>query len=129
RGTVRGRAGAQMLAVTNAGTIPDRGLYSVNIFEDGRRVGELDEEMVFETRPGEAIVLGSSTWKVVDITPSQVLVTPAPGEPGKIAFWHGDSLSRPGEVGRGVGRLTRELRPVEPEAAERPRMARAGSAG
>src|SRR5207302_7669931 len=79
-GTVRGRAGAQRLAVTNPGTIPDRGLYTVNIFEDGRRVGELDEEMVFETRPGESIVLGASTWKVVDITPSQVLVTPAPGE-------------------------------------------------
>jgi ATP-dependent helicase Lhr and Lhr-like helicase len=126
KGTVRGRAGAQRLAVTNPGTIPDRGLYTVNIFEDGRRVGELDEEMVFETRPGEAIVLGASTWKVVDITPSQVLVTPAPGEPGKIAFWHGDSLSRPAELGRAVGRLTRELRALEPEAAERRLMERAG---
>src|SRR5205807_5236737 len=124
--TIRGRAGAQRLAVTNPGTIPDRGLYTVNIFEDGRRVGELDEEMVFETRPGEAIVLGASTWKVVDITPSQALVTPAPGEPGKIAFWHGDTLSRPVEVGRAVGRLTRELRAMEPEAAERRLMERAG---
>jgi ATP-dependent Lhr-like helicase len=126
QGMVRGRAGAQRLAVTNPGTIPDRGLYTVNIFEDGRRVGELDEEMVFETRPGEAIVLGASTWKVVDITPSQVLVTPAPGEPGKIAFWHGDSLSRPVELGLAVGRLTRELRALEPEAAERRLMERAG---
>jgi ATP-dependent helicase Lhr and Lhr-like helicase len=126
KGTVRGRAGAQRLAVTNPGTIPDRGLYTVNIFEDGRRVGELDEEMVFETRPGEAIVLGASTWKVVDITPSQVLVTPAPGEPGKIAFWHGDALSRPVELGRALGRLTRELRAVEPEAAERRLMEQAG---
>ncbi|MDQ6771593.1 MAG: DEAD/DEAH box helicase, partial [Candidatus Dormibacteraeota bacterium] len=115
-GTVRGRAGAQRLAVTNAGTIPDRGLYTVNMFDDGRRVGELDEEMVFETRPGDAIVLGASTWKVLDITPSQVLVAPAPGEPGKIAFWHGDSLSRPAELGAGLGRLTRELRAASPEA-------------
>ncbi|MDQ6921826.1 MAG: DEAD/DEAH box helicase, partial [Candidatus Dormibacteraeota bacterium] len=94
KGTVRGRAGSHRLAVTNPGTIPDRGLYTVNLLEDGRRVGELDEEMVFETRPGESFVLGASTWKVADITASQVLVTPAPGEPGKIAFWHGDSLSR-----------------------------------
>jgi ATP-dependent Lhr-like helicase len=126
RGRARGRAGAQRLAVTNPGTIPDRGLYTVNIFEDGRKVGELDEEMVFESRPGEAIVLGASTWKIVDITPSQVLVRPAPGEPGKVAFWHGDSLSRPAELGRALGRLTRELRSLEPEAAERRLMERAG---
>jgi ATP-dependent helicase Lhr and Lhr-like helicase len=125
-GTVRGRAGAQRLAVTNPGTIPDRGLYTVNIFEDGRRVGELDEEMVFESRPGETFVLGASSWKIVDITPSQVLVAPAPGQPGKIAFWHGDSLSRPPELGRAVGRLTRELRAAGPEAAERRLMESAG---
>ena len=125
-GTVRGRAGAQRLAVTNPGTIPDRGLYTVNIFEDGRRVGELDEEMVFESRPGETFVLGASSWKIVDITPSQVLVTPAPGEPGKIAFWHGDLLSRPPELGRALGRLTRELRAAPPEAAERRLMEGAG---
>jgi ATP-dependent Lhr-like helicase len=119
QGTVRGRAGAQRLAVTNPGTIPDRGLYTVNIFEDGRRVGELDEEMVFESRPGETFVLGASSWQIVDITPSQVLVKPAPGQPGKIAFWHGDSLSRPAELGRALGRLTRELRAAEPEAAQR----------
>ncbi|HZV51137.1 MAG TPA: DEAD/DEAH box helicase [Candidatus Dormibacteraeota bacterium] len=129
RGTVRGRAGAQRLAVTNPGTIPDRGLYTVNIFEDGRpgrRVGELDEEMVFETRPGETFVLGASTWKVVDITHSQVLVTPAPGEPGKIAFWHGDTLSRPVELGRALGRLTRELRTLSRPEAERRLRERAG---
>jgi ATP-dependent Lhr-like helicase len=125
-GTVRGRSGSQRLAVTNPGTIPDRGLYTVNIFEDGRRVGELDEEMVFESRPGETFVLGASSWKIVDITPSQVLVTPAPGEPGKIAFWHGDSLSRPPELGRALGALTRELRAAQPEAAERRLMERAG---
>ena len=125
-GVVRARAGAQRLAVTNPGTIPDRGLYTVNIFEDGRRVGELDEEMVFESRPGETFVLGASTWKIVDITPSQVLVVPAPGQPGKIAFWHGDLLSRPVELGRALGRLTRELRAAEPEAAERRLVERAG---
>jgi len=126
KGTVRGRSGAQRLAVTNPGTIPDRGLYTVNIFEDGRRVGELDEEMVFESRPGETFILGASSWKIVDITPSQVLVAPAPGEPGKIAFWHGDSLSRPAELGRALGQLTRELRAVGPEEAERRLMEGAG---
>jgi ATP-dependent Lhr-like helicase len=118
RGTLRGRAGAQRLAVTNPGTIPDRGLYTVHLLEDGRRVGELDEEMVFETRPGETFVLGASTWRVAEITPSRVLVTPAPGEPGKIAFWHGDSLSRPVELGRRLGRLVRELR-QDPEGERR----------
>ncbi|HLH68501.1 MAG TPA: DEAD/DEAH box helicase [Candidatus Dormibacteraeota bacterium] len=129
RGTVRARAGAQRLAVTNPGTIPDRGLYTVNLFEDGRpgrRVGELDEEMVFETRPGETFVLGASTWKVVEITHSQVLVTPAPGEPGKIAFWHGDALSRPVELGRTLGRLTRELGSMPRLEAERRLRERAG---
>jgi ATP-dependent Lhr-like helicase len=126
KGTVRGRAGSHRLAVTNPGTIPDRGLYTVNLLEDGRRVGELDEEMVFETRPGETFVLGASTWRVADITPSQVLVTPAPGEPGKISFWHGDLLSRPAELGRGLGELTRELRSLPSEAAERRLRERAG---
>jgi hypothetical protein len=83
-GTVRGRAGAQRLAVTSGGTIPDRGLYSVNIFDDGRRVGELDEEMVYELRPGETFILGATTWRCVDITPQQVLVSPAPGESGTV---------------------------------------------
>ncbi|MDQ6900296.1 MAG: DEAD/DEAH box helicase, partial [Candidatus Dormibacteraeota bacterium] len=132
-GRLRGRAGAQRLAVTNAGTIPDRGLYTVSLFDGGetapigaalagrqssRKIGELDEEMVFETRVGETIVLGASSWKVVDITPSQVLVSPAPGEPGKISFWHGDSLSRPVELGRQLGSLIRELRSSSANAAE-----------
>jgi ATP-dependent Lhr-like helicase len=118
--TVRGRAGAQRLAVTSGGTIPDRGLYSVNIFEDGRRVGELDEEMVYELRPGENFILGATTWRCVDITPQQVLVLPAPGQPGKVAFWHGDSVGRPYEVGAAVGAMVRELREVtEPEAIDR----------
>jgi ATP-dependent Lhr-like helicase len=125
-GTVRGRAGAQRLAVTSGGTIPDRGLYSVNIFEDGRRVGELDEEMVYELRPGEVFILGATSWRCVDITPQQVLVLPAPGEPGKIAFWHGDSVGRPYEVGAAVGALVRELRSGAEEVALERLRARAG---
>src|SRR5438067_5739367 len=124
--SIRARAGAQHVAVTNPGTIPDRGLYTVNLLDDGRRVGELDEEMVFETRPGENFVLGASTWRVADITPNQVLVTPAPGEPGKIAFWHGDSLSRPPELGRALGALTRELRRMQPSDAARRLAERSG---
>ncbi len=116
-GRLRGRAGAQRLAVTSGGTIPDRGLYSVNLIEDGRRVGELDEEMVYETRPGENFVLGASTWRVMEISASQVLVAPAPGEPGKLAFWHGDSQSRSVELGHSLGTLIRELRAAIPEAA------------
>ena len=119
-GKIRGRAGAQRLAVVSGGTIPDRGLFSVNLLDDGKRVGELDEEMVYEMRPGETFVLGASTWRVADITPSQVMVTPAPGEPGRIAFWHGDALGRPVEVGRAMGQAMRELTGMEAErAAER----------
>src|SRR5437764_1468193 len=125
-GKVRGRAGAQRLAVTNAGTIPDRGLYSVNLAEDGRRVGELDEEMVYETRVGEAFVLGASTWRIVDITPSQVIVAPAPGEPGKIAFWKADTPSRPVELGAALGKMVRELRAVSSDAAAKRLRERAG---
>ena len=116
-GKIRGRAGAQRLAVVSGGTIPDRGLFSVNLLDDGKRVGELDEEMVYEMRPGETFVLGATTWRVADITPSQVMVTPAPGEPGRIAFWHGDALGRPVEVGRAMGQAMRELTGMEPDAA------------
>jgi ATP-dependent Lhr-like helicase len=125
-GTLRGRAGAQRLAVTNPGTIPDRGLYTVNLVEDGRKVGELDEEMVYESRVGETFVLGASTWRIAEITPSQVLVTPAPGEPGKIAFWKADAPSRPVELGRALGKMVRELRALEPAAAARRLRERAG---
>jgi ATP-dependent Lhr-like helicase len=125
-GTVRGRAGAQRLAVTSGGTIPDRGLYSVNIFEDGRRVGELDEEMVYELRAGEVFILGATSWRCVEITPQQVLVLPAPGEPGKIAFWHGDSVGRPFEVGAAVGAMVRELRAGGEAAALERLRSRAG---
>ncbi len=109
---VEGRRGAQRLAVTSGGTIPDRGLYGVFIAGEGdgyRRVGELDEEMVYETRPGETFTLGSTTWRIEDITRDQVLVSPAPGEPGKLPFWHGDGLGRPIEVGRAVGAFLREV--------------------
>ncbi len=125
-GKLRGRAGAQRLAVTNPGTIPDRGLYSVNLVDDGRRVGELDEEMVYETRVGETFVLGASTWRIVEITPSQVIVAPAPGEPGKIAFWKADTPSRPVELGAALGKMVRELRAAEPAAAEKRLRERAG---
>src|SRR5690348_360068 len=125
-GKVRGRAGAQRLAVTNPGTIPDRGLYSVNLLEDGRRVGELDEEMVYETRVGETFILGASTWRIAEITPSQVLVTPAPGEPGKIAFWKADAPSRPVELGAALGKMVRELRSMTPDAAAQRLRDRAG---
>src|SRR5690606_25067818 len=108
-GTVRGRAGAQRLAVTNPGTIPDRGLFTVTL-PDGTRVGELDEEMVYESRPGETFLLGATTWRIEDITFQKVVVTPAPGQPGKMPFWHGDGPGRPLELGRAIGACTRELR-------------------
>jgi ATP-dependent helicase Lhr and Lhr-like helicase len=107
-GTVRGRAGAQRLAVTNPGTIPDRGLFGV-FLPDGTRVGELDEEMVHESRPGEAFVLGASTWRIEDITHERVVVTPAPGQPGKLPFWHGDGPGRPFELGAAVGAFHRQV--------------------
>ena len=108
-GVLRGRAGAQRLAVTNAGTIPDRGLFGV-FLPDGTRVGELDEEMVYESRVGETFLLGATAWRIVDITFDRVVVTPAPGELGKMPFWHGDGPGRPIELGRAVGQLVRELR-------------------
>ncbi|MEN3273538.1 MAG: ATP-dependent helicase Lhr and Lhr-like helicase [Actinomycetota bacterium] len=107
--TLRGRSGAQRLAVTNAGTIPDRGLFGVFLPEGGR-VGELDEEMVYESRPGDAFILGASTWRIEDITYDRVIVTPAPGQPGKMPYWHGDKPGRPYEIGRAVGELLRKVR-------------------
>ena len=116
-GVLRGRAGAQRLAVTNAGTIPDRGLFGV-FLPDGTRVGELDEEMVYESRVGEVFLLGATTWRIVDITFERVVVTPAPGELGKMPFWHGDGPGRPLELGRAVGSLVRELRSGDDETAK-----------
>ena len=116
--TVRGRKGAQRLAVTNAGTIPDRGLYGV-FLPDGTRVGELDEEMVYESRPGETFLLGASTWRIEDITFERVVVTPAPGEPGKMPFWHGDGPGRPIELGRAMGAFIRELQDLSAGEAKK----------
>ncbi len=116
-GVLRGRAGSQRLAVTNAGTIPDRGLFGV-FLPDGTRVGELDEEMVYESRVGETFLLGATTWRITDITFERVVVTPAPGELGKMPFWHGDGPGRPIELGRAVGALVRELRSGGAETAE-----------
>ena len=106
---VRARDGAGRLAITSGGTIPDRGLFGV-FLPDGTRVGELDEEMVFESRRGEVFLLGASSWRIDDITRDRVIVTPAPGEPGKMPFWKGDKPGRPLELGRAIGAFTRELR-------------------
>lgn len=122
-GTLSPRKSTQRLAVVNAGTIPDRGLYGVFLANDeanSSRVGELDEEMVFETRPGDVFLLGASSWRVTDITSDKVYVVPAPGEPGKMPFWKGDGPGRPYEFGRAIGQLTRELlRMGQPEAESR----------
>jgi ATP-dependent Lhr-like helicase len=115
-GRLAGRPGAQRLAVTSGGTIPDRGLFPVFIAaEKGPRVGELDEEMVYESRPGDVFVLGTSSWRIEEITHDRVLVTPAPGLPGRMPFWHGDSLGRPAELGRALGGFIRELMRLQPE--------------
>jgi len=112
---IRGQPGAQRLAVTNPGTIPDRGLFGV-FLPDGTRVGELDEEMVHESRSGETFLLGASTWRIEEITHDRVVVTPAPGQPGKMPFWHGDSPGRPYELGAAMGAFVRELRAMDEEA-------------
>ncbi|MGB6975558.1 MAG: DEAD/DEAH box helicase [Terracidiphilus sp.] len=120
RNVVSPRAGAARLAILNAGTIPDRGLYGVFLAHiEGKpiRVGELDEEMVFESHPNETFILGASTWRIHDITHDRVLVTPAPGEPGKMPFWKGDGPGRPLEFGRRIGALVRELRALPKPAA------------
>ena len=109
---LRARDGSQRLAVTSGGTIPDRGLFGV-FLPDGTRVGELDEEMVYESRPGETFVLGASTWRIEDISFERVTVTPAPGEPGKMPFWHGDRPGRPLELGRALGAFVREIRELD----------------
>ncbi len=111
-GMLSTRSGAKRIAIANAGTIPDRGLYGVFLAGAGRpsiRVGELDEEMVFETKPGEVFVLGASSWRVEEITHDRVLVTPAPGQPGKMPFWKGDRAGRPLELGLAIGALTRDI--------------------
>ncbi len=118
-GVLTGRRGAQRIAVTSGGTIPDRGLFGVFLAGEGpgRRVGELDEEMVYESRVGDVITLGTSTWQIEAITHDQVLVTPAPGRPGRLPFWKGDTLGRPYELGQAVGAFLRDLGATTPDAA------------
>lgn len=139
-----GRPGALRLAVTSGGTIPDRGLFGVFLagggetsdvaadaersggrVRGGKRVGELDEEMVYESRVGDTFTLGSSTWRIEDITPDRVLVTPAPGVPGRLPFWKGDAPGRPAELGRAVGAWVREVAAL-PDAGARARVEGAG---
>ncbi|HEY6397962.1 MAG TPA: DEAD/DEAH box helicase, partial [Solirubrobacteraceae bacterium] len=116
-GTIRARPGARQLAVTNAGTIPDRGLYMVTL-PDGRRVGELDEEMVYEARPGQTFLLGASTWRIEEIGRDRVIVTPAPGLPGAVPFWKGDGIGRPRELGEAIGAFARWAVDRAPEELE-----------
>jgi ATP-dependent Lhr-like helicase len=123
-GTLTARPGAQRLAVTSGGTIPDRGLYGVFLAGGderkagaGRRVGELDEEMVYESRIGDVFTLGSSSWRIEEITHDRVLVSPAPGQPGRLPFWKGDALGRPAELGRAVGAFVREVGRLGPDEA------------
>ncbi|MDH3605436.1 MAG: DEAD/DEAH box helicase [Acidimicrobiia bacterium] len=117
-GSLSARPGAQMLAVTNPGTIPDRGMYRVSLPEGGH-VGELDEEMVYESRPGDVITLGSTAWRINEIDHDRVRVTPAPpGTPSKLPFWHGDMVGRPLELGRAIGRFIREMGAKSKDEAE-----------
>ncbi len=108
-GVIRGRSGVRRLAVTNAGTIPDRGLFGVHLVDGGGRVGELDEEMVYEARAGQTFLLGASTWRIEEITRDRVLVSPAPGVPGAVPFWKGEGVGRPFELGQAIGLASREL--------------------
>ncbi|MFJ2740182.1 DEAD/DEAH box helicase [Streptomyces sp. NPDC087440] len=129
-GTVTGRPGAQRLAVTSGGTIPDRGLFGVFLAgsdpkKGGGRVGELDEEMVYESRAGDVFTLGTTSWRIEDITRDRVLVSPAPGVPGRLPFWKGDQLGRPLELGRALGAFLREIGNLKPEKA-RTRLQEAG---
>lgn len=126
--TISARRGSQLLAITSGGTIPDRGLYAVMLATGdgpGRRVGELDEEMVYESRVGDVFTLGTTSWRIEDITPDQVLVTPAPGQIGRLPFWHGEAQGRPAELGAAVGAFTRQTAGLDPPAA----LAQLGGAG
>jgi ATP-dependent Lhr-like helicase len=117
-GSLSARPGAQRLAVTSGGTIPDRGLFGVFLVgEKASRVGELDEEMVYESRVGDVFALGATSWRIEDITHDRVLVSPAPGQPGRLPFWKGDQLGRPAELGAAIGAFTRELSALDRDAA------------
>ncbi|MBO0822166.1 MAG: DEAD/DEAH box helicase, partial [Nocardiopsaceae bacterium] len=130
-GVIHGRPGAQRLAVTSGGTIPDRGLFGVFLpaspesAKQPRRVGELDEEMVYESRVGDVFVLGASSWRIEDITPDRVIAAPSAGQPGKLPFWHGDTPGRPAELGQAIGATVRELSGLPGDRA----AARLASAG
>ncbi len=119
RDVLTARRGADFLVRMNAGTIPDRGLFTVHLGPEGPRVGELDEEMVYESRPGDTFLLGASAWRVTEITRDRVIVRPAPGEPGRMPFWHGDGPGRPLELGRALGAFVRELGQRQGAAARR----------
>jgi len=120
-GTLTGRPGAQRLAVTSGGTIPDRGLFGVFMVGGeqitGKRVGELDEEMVYESRVGDIFALGTTSWRIQEITHDRVLVVPAFGQPGRLPFWKGDGLGRPAELGEAIGAFVREVGSLPPEQA------------
>ena len=126
-GTLSGRPGAQRLAVTSGGTIPDRGLFGVFLVgsERAARVGELDEEMVYESRVGDVFTLGTTSWRIEDITHDRVLVSPAPGQPGRLPFWKGDTPGRPAELGQAIGSFVREVAALPADTA-RARIASAG---
>ncbi|BBY43798.1 ATP-dependent helicase [Mycolicibacterium celeriflavum] len=118
-GTLTARPGAQRLAVTSGGAIPDRGLFTVYLATESEkpsRVGELDEEMVYESRPGDVISLGATSWRITEITHDRVLVIPAPGQPARLPFWRGDSVGRPAELGAAVGAYTGELARLDKDA-------------
>lgn len=119
-GVMTGRPGAQRIAVTSGGTIPDRGLFGVFVAGESQnaRVGELDEEMVYESRVNDVFTLGTTSWRIVEITHDRVNVVPAFGQPGKVPFWHGDGLGRPAELGEALGAFAREVSTAKPSAAE-----------
>lgn len=122
------RRGAELTVRMNAGTIPDRGNYGVHVGPDGPRIGELDEEMVYETKAGDNILLGATTWHVEEITRDRVIVSPAPGQPGRLPFWHGEGPGRPAELGRALGAFVREVGEMAPEEAAA-RLAKAAPLG
>ena len=119
-GTLTGRPGAQRIAVTSGGTIPDRGLFGVFVAGESQnaRVGELDEEMVYESRVNDVFTLGTTSWRIVEITHDRVNVLPAFGQPGKLPFWHGDGIGRPAELGEALGKFSRDLAGAEQTKAE-----------
>ncbi len=108
-GIIEGRRGAKMISLVNGGTIPDRGLYAVFLGAGGPRLGELDEEMVYEARRGDTFFLGASTWRILNITRDQVIVAPAPGESGTMPFWRGDGPGRPASLGQKIGEFCEEF--------------------